>query len=75
MPREVRPLRDFQSVGFTPDSSTLSLTWPGPGSGVGTSSTRSTSALAPIWSYNAARIPEHLLTHLFVVGPFSPTCN
>jgi hypothetical protein len=54
--REVRPLRDFQSVGLTPEHSILILTSPGPGSGRSISATRSTSALGPICSYNAARM-------------------
>ena len=33
MGRGVAPLRDFQSVGFTPDSRILTRTSPGPGSG------------------------------------------
>src|SRR3954469_1375217 len=36
------PARDFQSVGFTPATTTRTRTSPGPGEGVGTSSTTST---------------------------------
>jgi hypothetical protein len=36
------PLRDFQSVGFTPDTSTRIRTSPAPGSGIGCSTSSST---------------------------------
>ena len=39
----VAPARDFQSVGFTPATTTRTRTSPGPGEGVGTSSTARTS--------------------------------
>ena len=38
----VAPLRDFQSVGFTPDTTTRMRISPAPGSGVGRSSSSST---------------------------------
>jgi hypothetical protein len=46
--RGVAPARDFQSVGLTPETAIRTRTWPGPGSGVGTSSTRSTSRAGPV---------------------------
>ena len=48
------PVRDFQSVGFTPDTLTRTRTSPGPGSGVSTSSTRRTSRAGPGRSWIAA---------------------
>ncbi len=47
MGRAVRPLRDFQSVGLTPENSTRTRTSPGPGSGRSISLTASTSRALP----------------------------
>ena len=48
--RPVAPARDFQSVGFTPETRMRTRTSPGPGSGRSTSSTRRTSRAAPVRS-------------------------
>src|SRR5215470_18918824 len=66
--RGVDPPRDFQSVGLTPEYSTLTLTSPGPGAGRSTSSIRKTSVLAPYRSKSAARMlaPPGLLAWILV---------
>ncbi len=46
----VRPSRAFTSEGLTPDAAILTRTSPGPGEGVSTSPTRSTSRAAPFAS-------------------------
>src|ERR1700751_3207141 len=62
----VAPLRNFQSVGLTPDTSTR--TSPGPGSGRSMSAPRSTSAAAPGPSYSAAFTPGLLPVDVAIPG-------
>jgi hypothetical protein len=50
------PARLFTSDGLTPEVASLTRTSPGPGRGVATSPTLSTSAAAPFFSYQAARM-------------------
>ena len=51
------PARAFTSVGLRPEATTRTRTSPGPGSGTGSSPTFRTSAAAPFFSYQAARMP------------------
>ncbi len=57
------PLRTFQSVGLTPDTSTRTSTSPGPGAGAARSTRRSTSG-PPVSLYTTALIGANLPTEL-----------